>query len=114
VIVPVDYTVRTFYVRAGYTIPTSVGSFPPYVFVDWMDHPEVIASKGYGGDNESGVADNGKFWKPSVGVVYKPHESVAIKLDSSAQIQKFNGKTEYYPEVRLDISFAFKMFDKIF
>jgi hypothetical protein len=114
VIGPVDYTVRTFYVRAGYTIPTSWGAFTPYVFVDWMNHPEVIANKGYGGDNESGVADDGKFWKPSVGVVYKPHESVAIKLDSSAHIQKFNGKTEVYPEVRLDISFAFKMFDKAF
>jgi hypothetical protein len=49
-----------------------------------------------------------------VGIVYKPHESVAIKLDSSAHIQDFNGKREVYPEVRLDISFAFKMFETAF
>jgi hypothetical protein len=112
--VPADYTVRTFYLRAGYTFPTSWGAFTPYVFVDWMDHPEVIRNKGWGGDNESGLSDDGKFWKPSVGIVYKPHESVAIKLDSSAHIQDFNGKREVYPEVRLDISFAFKMFETAF
>jgi hypothetical protein len=74
-----------------------------------MNHPEVIQSKTYGGDNESGLADNGKFWKPSVGIVYKPSDQVAIKLDGSAHIQKFNGKTETFPEVRLDVSYAFTL-----
>jgi hypothetical protein len=105
-----DYNVRTFYLRAGYTIPSEWGSFTPYVFVDWMDHPEAIASKTYGGDNESGFADNGKFWKPSVGLVYKPVDALAVKLDSSMHVQKFNGSTKAYPEVRLDISYSFKMF----
>lgn len=105
----VNYNVRSFYVRVGYTFPTSVGSFTPYGFVDWMDHPEVIANKDFGGDNESGFADNGQFWKPSLGVVYKPHDALAIKLDTSMHIQKFNGSTRSYPEVRLDVSYSFKM-----
>lgn len=61
------------------------------------------------GDNEAGYADDGEFLKPSLGVVYKPDPAVAIKLDGSTHIQKFNGKTESYPEVRLDVSCAFKM-----
>jgi hypothetical protein len=109
VVPTVSYSVQSFYVRIGYTIESSIGSFTPYGFVDWMSHPEAIANKTYGGDAEAGFADDGKFWKPSVGVVYKPVDEVAIKLDTSAHIQKFNGATEVYPEVRLDVSWAFNL-----
>ena len=104
----VNYDVKTWYVRMGYTIPTDVGTFTPYAFLDWMSNPEEIRSKTYGGDNEAGFADNGIFFKPSLGIVYKPIPVVAIKADGSIHTQKFNGSTETYPEGRLDISFAFK------
>jgi hypothetical protein len=32
---------------------------------------------------------------------------VAIKLDGSYHSQRFNGRQEMYPELRLDFSFAF-------
>jgi len=108
VVKSVKYNVQTFYVRLGYNVKTSVGSFIPYVFVDWMTNPEVINSKTWGGDNEAGIADNGIFTKYSLGVVYKPIDAVAIKLDGSVHSQKFNGKTESYPEIRFDVSYAFK------
>ena len=108
VVTNVDYTVRTFYFRVGYNIKTKHGEFIPYLIFDWMSHPEAIKNKQYGGDNEAGMADDGKFIKPSIGVVYRPIKAVAIKLDVSSHIQKFNGKTEQYPELRMDISFAFK------
>ncbi|MBT9547952.1 MAG: hypothetical protein IV090_21360 [Candidatus Sericytochromatia bacterium] len=72
-----------------------------------MSHPETIANKTYGGDNESGLSDDGIFFKPSLGVVYRPSTNIVLKLDSSMHIQKFNGATTMYPEVRFDASFAF-------
>jgi hypothetical protein len=107
VVVKTTYDVQTGYVRLGYDIQTDKGQFVPYLFVDWMSHPEDIQDKTYGGDEEAGLADDGKFFKPSVGVVYRPIPSVAIKLDGSYHNQKFNGETVSYPEVRLDFSFAF-------
>lgn len=108
VVVPVSYNVQTYYVRLAYNIDTQIGQFVPYVFIDWMRHPEVIRNEDYGGDNESGVADDGVFTKPSLGIVYRPIPSVAIKMDGSFHSQKFNNTTERYPELRLDFSWAFK------
>lgn len=77
-----------------------------------MSNPEVINTKKYGGDEESGYADNGVFFKPSLGLVYRPITNVAIKLDGSIHSQKFNGKNEIYPEIRMDFSFAFKQWQQ--
>ncbi|MDH3891026.1 MAG: hypothetical protein OEV49_08055 [candidate division Zixibacteria bacterium] len=107
VVVDGSYDVKTGYVRLGYFIYSEHGTFAPFVFWDWMNNPETIAKKTYGGDNESGVADDGKFYKYTVGMSYKPVDKVAIKLDHSAHIQKFNGNTESYPEFRFDVSYLF-------
>jgi len=107
VVTNVNYTASTFYVRLAYEIQTPKGQIIPYVFYDWMSNNEVIQNKRYGGDNEAGFADDGKFSKPSIGVVYRPISQVAIKLDGSMHSQTFNGKRENYPEIRADISFAF-------
>lgn len=103
----VQYNVQAWYIRLGYNIQTDKGQFIPYLFLDWMSYPESIQSKTYGGDDEAGLADDGIFWKPSAGLVYKPIPNVAIKLDGSYHIQKYNGKNISYPELRLDFSFAF-------
>ncbi len=108
VLVPVKYNVQTYYIRLSYNIESKIGQFVPYMFIDWMRHPEAISNKDFGGDKESGLADNGVFTKPSLGVVYRPIPSVAIKLDGSMHFQRFNGLPERYPEVRLDFSWAFK------
>ena len=103
----VNYNVQTWYVRLGYNVQTEIGQFVPYLFLDWMSHPEVIQKKKYGGDDEAGLADDGKFMKPSAGVVYRPIPNVAVKLDGSFHVQNYNGKNVSYPEIRLDFSFAF-------
>ncbi|MBN2408045.1 MAG: hypothetical protein JXJ19_10160 [Elusimicrobia bacterium] len=107
VVVKTNYRVETGYVRLGYYFHTDAGIIAPFAFLDWMKHPEAIASKTWGGDNECGVADNGIFYKPTIGVMYKPIEKLAIKLDASQHMQKFNGKDETYPETRLDVSYLF-------
>jgi len=108
VVVDVNYNVQTYYIRLAYNIESKVGQFVPYLFLDWMSHPEVINNKTYGGDKESGLADDGEFYKTSAGVVYRPIPAVAIKLDGSIHTQKFNEKNQSYPEIRLDFSWAFK------
>lgn len=108
VVVPVKYNVKTYYIRLAYNLDSNVGQFVPYLFLDWMSHPEVINNKTYGGDREAGLADDGIFTKTSAGVVYRPVPAVAIKLDGSIHSQKFNGETVQYPEIRLDFSWAFK------
>jgi len=49
----------------------------------WYSNPETIAKKKYGGDNEAGAADDGVFYKSTVGLVYRPAPEVAIKFDQS-------------------------------
>ena len=107
IITKVNYTAQTAYIRLCYTINTKKGQFVPYFFYDWMSNPEVIQSKSWGGDNEAGLSDDGQFSKPSLGVVYRPIQSVAIKLDGSLHVQEYNGQRTTYPEIRMDFSFAF-------
>ncbi|MEP5614232.1 MAG: hypothetical protein ABJP45_18415 [Cyclobacteriaceae bacterium] len=103
-----DYDVNTWYLRFSYDINTTKGKFTPYFFLDHYENKENIGSKDFGGDNEAGVADDGEFLKPSLGVVFRPIEKVAIKLDGSSHYYNFNGKKDSYPEVRIDISYMFK------
>lgn len=110
VITEANYVTSTFYTRISYNIQTNAGQFVPYFFYDELSNPETIASKTFGGDNEAGIADDGRFSKISLGVVYRPINKVAIKLDMSSHSQEFNGEQISYPEVRLDFSFGFDAF----
>lgn len=100
------YSVRTAYIRLGYELALDdVSSLTPYVQADYYSNPETVADKDLGGDNEAGIADDGKFQKYTVGAVYRPVSQVALKLDASGHVQKFNGATEFYPEVRVSFSY---------
>jgi hypothetical protein len=102
-----DFTVKTWYVRGGYSVETSLGEVAPYVQWDWYSNPETIAQKKFGGDNEAGVADDGVFNKATAGIVYRPTPAVAVKLDSSQHRYLFHGSRVTYPEIRLDVSYTF-------
>ena len=102
-----DFNVKTWYVRAGYSIESKHGEVAPYVQWDWYSNPETIAQKTYGGDNEAGVADDGVFNKATAGIVYRPSPAVAIKFDSSQHRYLFHGTHVTYPEIRLDVSYTF-------
>jgi hypothetical protein len=102
-----DYEVDTWYVRVGRSFDTEHGEFVPYIQWDWYENEETIADKTYGGDNEAGISDDGEFHKATIGVVYRPMPKLAIKLDGSGHFYEFNGDDEWYPEVRLDISWIF-------
>lgn len=102
-----DYTVKTWYWRAGYSLETKYGEFGPYAQWDYYSNPETIASKTFGGDDEAGATDTGKFNKATLGLVFRPTPEVAIKLDYSSHLQKFKSGTQSFPEVRLDFSYIF-------
>ena len=102
-----DYDIDTWYIRAGYSFDISIGEIGPYFQWDYYKNPETIQNKKYGGDNEAGLADDGKFHKGTLGIVLRPVPEVAVKLDGSTHIQRFNGVIESYSEIRLDISFIF-------
>ena len=106
------FNVSTYYLRVGYTIPK--GKIPfinaevtPYAFLDFYSNPETIASKDWGGDNEAGIADDGKFYKPTIGISIRPGDNLALKIDGSAHIQKIDGQWINYKELRIDLSFIF-------
>jgi hypothetical protein len=81
VVTEANYAAHTFYTRLSYSLQSDVGQFVPYVFYDELYNPEVIANKAFGEDNEAGITDDGRFTKLSAGVVYRPINKVAMKLD---------------------------------
>ena len=108
-----SYTINTYYIRFGYnvaggTVPGISWEMTPFFFWDYYENPETIAKKTWGGDNEAGVADDGKFSKPTIGVVFKPTDAVAFKIDASSHLYKWNGKDESYSEIRFDVSYFFR------
>lgn len=102
-----DYEVKTWYLRAGYAAETGIGEIGPYVQWDYYSNPETISSKSFGGDDEAGATDTGKFNKATVGLVFRPKPEVAVKIDYSSHIQKFKAGDQSFPEVRLDVSYIF-------
>ena len=101
------FTIKTWYVRAGYSFETSLGEVGPYFQWDYYSNPETISKKKYGGDAEAGDADDGVFNKSTVGLLYRPIPDVAVKFDQSFHFYKFNGENVNYPEVRFDISLVY-------
>jgi hypothetical protein len=104
-----DYQVRAAYGRAGYEFEAGGWSFIPYGQFDYYSNPESIASKDFGGDNEAGLADDGIFYKSTLGLVARPTRFVAVKIDGSTHTQKFNGETITYPEIRTSFSLYWEL-----
>jgi hypothetical protein len=112
VITKANYKISTYYLRLGYTIakekvPLKFAEITPYVFLDYYSNPETIAAKQWGGDNEAGVADDGKFTKLTVGIAIRPTTTMALKIDGGPHIQTINGEKVHYSELRMDISYMF-------
>lgn len=105
-----NFDVKTWYVRAGWVFQTSFfGEVTPYVQWDYYENPETIAKKADGGDAEAGLADDGKFNKQTLGVVFRPDLQLAIKLDASNHSQKVDGKNTNYAEVRGSFSYIWSL-----
>ncbi len=115
------YKVNTFYIRLGYTIKSGIipgfkCEITPFFFWDYYENEETIASKRYGGDNEAGLADDGKFTKPTIGIAFKPNSQVAFKIDASSHMYKWTDPHDlaagsqdvHFEEIRFDFSYFFR------
>jgi hypothetical protein len=104
------YTIHTGYLRAGYEFTIGqLSSITPYLQFDYYRNPETVKNKALGGDHEAGLSDDGAFEKYTLGLVARPVSQVAAKLDASGHRQVFNGKSEFYPEVRFSISYLWEL-----
>ncbi len=106
-----DYTIRAAYFRAGYQLKVGKWQLVPYAQLDYYVNKEMIDSEDYGGDHEAGLADDGVFYKSTLGLVLRPARFVAIKVDGSTHTQKFNGSYETYPEIRTSFSLYWELGD---
>lgn len=104
VILDASFQVRAAYTRVGYEIRAGKWAFVPYAQFDYYENKETIANEDFGGDNEAGIADDGRFYKSTLGMVIRPVRFVAIKVDGSTHTQKFNGAYITYPEIRTSFS----------
>lgn len=109
VVTDVEYAVSAGYLRTGFGIDTKIGQITPYAQIDFYTNEETIQNKRFGGDNEAGLSDDGSFTKPTIGVVIRPDDAIALKVDGSTHIQKFNGETVQYPEVRVSLSYFWQL-----
>jgi hypothetical protein len=106
-----DYAIRAAYFRAGYQFKLGKWQLVPYAQLDYYVNKEMIDVEDYGGDHEAGLADDGVFYKSTLGIVLRPARFVAIKVDGSTHTQKFNGSYETYPEIRTSFSLYWELGD---
>jgi hypothetical protein len=109
--VNVNYLVATAYGRVGYDVRIGEDmSIIPYGQVDWYSNPESVQQKSFGGDgDEAGLADDGVFYKLTAGAVVRPTPPIALKVDSSVHILNVNGALDYYPELRVSLSYLWEL-----
>ena len=111
----VAYTVEAFYLRLGVTFNADLSDngrpweFTPYTQFDYYSNPETVANKDVGGDNEAGLADDGKFYKGMLGLMVKPTTTVAFKVDGSTHFQTINEKMQPYSELHVSASYYWQM-----
>lgn len=104
------YNVQTLYSRLGYEIPLGVtATLTPYAQFDWYRNPEIIRARAFGGDNEAGISDSGEFMKYTLGLVWRPVQQVATKLDGGFHTYVVNGRTEFAPEIRVSFSYLWEL-----
>ncbi len=111
----VNYTVEAFYLRLGVSLHADLAKngrpweFTPYAQFDYYSNPETIANKDLGGDNEAGLADDGKFYKGMVGLMVKPTTTVAFKVDGSTHFQTISDEMVPYSELHVSASYYWQM-----
>ena len=65
----------------------------------------MISARQHGGDQETGLADNGVFHKISGGLIYRPWPSLALKGGFSVYVQDINDKQEVYTKLGLQLAY---------
>jgi hypothetical protein len=87
---------------AGINLPISVANYS-------LQYYATLFNKDLGGDAEAGLSDDGRFTKQTLGLVYRPINTVALKVDSSNHSQKVGGTYKNYVEGRFSYSYIWSL-----
>jgi hypothetical protein len=102
------YTAQTAYFRVGYELRD--GMFTPYVQGDYYKNPETVPLDAYGGDNEAGFDDRGRFFKGALGFMFRPLPAIALKLEYGSHFfVKWGGTSYVDPELRASFSYFWEL-----
>lgn len=102
------YTAQTAYFRLGHEL--SDGRLTPYLQLDYFKNPEIVPNRELGGDAEAGLDDRGRFWKGTLGAMYRPITPIALKLEYGSHFFVRWGGTSYVaPELRASLSYFWEL-----
>jgi len=102
------YTAQTAYLRVGYELRD--GMFTPYLQGDYYKNPETVPLEAYGGDNEAGFDDRGRFFKGALGFMFRPLPQIALKLEYGSHFfMKWGGTSYVDPELRASFSYFWEI-----
>jgi hypothetical protein len=102
------YTAQTAYFRLGHELLD--GRLTPYLQLDYFKNPEIVPNEELGGDLEAGLDDRGRFWKGTLGVMYRPITPIALKLEYGSHLFMRWGGTSYVdPELRASLSYFWEL-----
>ena len=102
------YTAQTAYFRLGYELRG--GTFTPYLQVDYYKNPEIVPLEEFGGDNEAGFDDRGRFLKGSLGFMYRPIPPIALKLEYGSHVlMKWGGTSYVDPDLKASFAYFWEL-----
>lgn len=99
----VDYQVQSIRLAARYRLETGAGAVVPHGRLDVHVDGERLPPK-RGGDDESGLADDGRFFVPTAGVAWWPLAGLAIKAEGALYFIEHEGEDRAFPELRAAVA----------
>ena len=103
-----EYTAHSAYFRLGYELAS--GAFTPYIQLDYYKNPEIVPLEDFGGDNEAGYDDRGRFLKGTLGFMYRPIPPIAFKLEYGSHLfMKWGGTSYADPDLRASFAYFWEL-----
>jgi hypothetical protein len=102
------YTVHAGFLRLGHELRG--GKLTPYLQLDYYKNPEIVPIEEFGGDNEAGYDDRGRFFKGALGVKYRPLPPIALKVEYSSHFfMKWADRSYVDPDFRASFSYFWEL-----
>lgn len=106
----VTYDVFTTYFRLGYSLAIADVEVVPYIGATYYSNPETIADEAFGGfEDGAGSKDGGDFVKSMLGVVIRPVQQVALKLETTSHFYRYGGQFDWHQEGKLSLSYLWDL-----
>ncbi len=104
-----EYEVQTAWARFAYDLAVgAMGTFTPYLHIEWYSHPEAIEGAALGG-NEAGLSDDGQFFRSALGFAYRPVPQVALKTEINPHFQIVDDAWTVIAPFQISFSYYWKL-----